>query len=425
MQLKVLLEKRAKLTSRLKALEAVAEKEQRNLTAEEATEFDAALAEIETEIDPALARLRKLADLDDTGPPKVPVGEDLDAQTEETPFDDPGEFLHAVVQFATTKGRVMDERLAPLGMNEAVGSDGGFLVQKDFLQLIVDRMYATGSLLSLFNRIPISGNGIKLPQLDETSRANGSRFGGVRAYWSSEAGAATASRPTIRKVEVELDKIIALTYSTAELLEDTAALAAIMEMAVPEEISFLLEDAIVNGTGAGQPLGILNSGALISVAKESGQSAATIVYENIVKMFARLPTRALARAVWLINQDVWPALQTMTVPVGTGGVPAYLPPGGLSATPLGTLMGRPILPVEYCATLGTVGDIVLMDPGAYLLGQKGGIKAASSMHVQFLTDEETFRWTYRVLGSPTWNKAVTPYKGTSTVSPFVALATRA
>ena len=125
-----------------------------------------------------------------------------------------------------------------------------------------------------------------------------------------------------------------------------------------------------------------------------------------------------------INQDIEPQLFGLELPVGTGGVPVYLPPGGLSATPFATLMGRPVVPIEFASTLGTVGDIMLVDLGQYIAIDKGGIEEASSMHVQFLTDQMAFRWIYRIDGQPGWSSALTPANGSATQSPFIALATR-
>jgi len=132
--------------------------------------------------------------------------------------------------------------------------------------------------------------------------------------------------------------------------------------------------------------------------------------------------------VWLINQDILPQLWQLTLGSGTAVTLLYAPPGqGTSAqnTPFGTLLGRPVLPVEYCATLGTVGDILLVDLSQYLMIDKGGISQAASMHVRFVNDEMTFRWIYRLDGQPAWNTAVTPFKGSNTQSPYLSLATRA
>ena len=190
-------------------------------------------------------------------------------------------------------------------------------------------------------------------------------------------------------------------------------------------MTFKLDDAIFNGTGKGQPLGIVNSSALISVAKETGQVADTVVWENIVKMWGRIAIGSRLKSAWYINSEVEAQLMTMTQIVGTGGVPVYLPAGGASASPYGALLGRPVIPVEQCPKLGDAGDIILADMSDYIGIDKGGLETDTSIHVQFLYDEQVFRFRYRFNGCPYTNSAVTTYKNaSSTISPYVTLGAR-
>jgi len=147
--------------------------------------------------------------------------------------------------------------------------------------------------------------------------------------------------------------------------------------------------------------------------------------EDIINMWARGWAKSRPNMVWFINQDVEPNLQRMSLETATpiGGMMTYIPPGGLSQAPYGTLLGRPVIPIEQCQTLGTSGDIILADFSEYLVIEKGGIQSASSIHVRFAYDESCFRFVYRVDGQPTWNAALTPFKGTNTLSPFVRLST--
>ena len=343
-----------------------------------------------------------------------------------------GEQLQAIAHAGMNKGAANDRRLiwgAATGAGEAVPSDGGFLVQQDFSMELLRLMHEMGSIVGRTRNIPISptSNGIKLPAVDESSRKDGSRWGGVLAYWANEADTVTAKKPKFREIDMRLKKLFGLGYATDELLADAAALQSVLTQAFTEELLFKTEDAIINGTGSGQPLGLLNSGAVISVAKESGQAADTVVTANVVNMFARLPIRSAKNAVWLINQDVWPQLWQLTLGTGAAVVLLYAPPGVSGPNvnaPFGTLLGRPVLPVEYCATLGDLGDFQLVDLSQYLMIDKGGMSQASSMHVRFVNDEMTFRFIYRVDGQPAWNKPVTPFKGTNTLSPFISLAAR-
>jgi len=346
------------------------------------------------------------------------------------PYASLGRFGQDVAAAARPGGQVAENllkiRAAATGANEGIPSEGGFLVQQDQSDALLKGMFDASVLASRCNRLPISpnSNGIKLPMIDETSRANGSRWGGVQTYWAAEAATVTGTKPKFRKAELELHKLFGLCYVTDEMLQDASALGVVLEQSFREELAFKLDDAIVRGSGAGMPLGILSSGCLVSVAIEAGQAAKTVVYENVVKMFSRMPARNRRNGFWFINQEIEPQLFTMSLAIGTGGSAVYVPGGGASAAPYASLLGRPVVPIEQCSALGDVGDILFADPSFYLLIDKNGIQTAASIHVQFLTDEMCFRWILRTDGQPMLASAITPYKGTGTLSPFVTLAER-
>jgi HK97 family phage major capsid protein len=346
-------------------------------------------------------------------------------------FSSFGEQLSHVMRAGRPGGSV-DPRLfnvrAASGLAESVPSDGGFLVQTDFSNELLTQAFTTGILASRCRRMTISGNSnsIKINGIDETSRAS-TRSGGIVGYWEDEAGQKTKSKPAFRQITLQLKKLIGLCYATDELLDDASALEGVIRSSFASEFGFLLDDAIINGLGTGQPLGILNAGCLVSVSKETGQKASTIVAENVINMYSRLFASSRGNAVWLINQNIEPQLFQMSLAIGTGGIPIYMPAGGLSGLPYGTLFGRPVLAIEQAASLGTVGDIIFADlAGGYILAEKGGVKSDVSIHMRFDYDESVFRFVMRVDGQPVRATALTPYKGaTSTQSHFVALATRA
>lgn len=356
----------------------------------------------------------------------TPGDDDGDKEDKDTPkFKSLGEQLMAVAQSETS--REFDPRLKATGLSEAIPSEGGYLVQQEFIDTLMEKVWQTGVVAAKCSKQAVGAgfNGIKMPRVDESARADGSRWGGVRAYWKAEGGTKTASKPTFGLISLELEKLIGLCYMTDELMQDATALEGYIGRWFPLEFGFKLDDAIINGDGSGKPLGILNSPCLIPVTAETGQASTTILTENIIKMWARMWAQSRKNAIWLINQDIEPQLFTMSLAVGTGGIPVYMPANGLADRPYGVLMGRPVMPIEHCATLGTVGDIILADPSQYILIEKGGIQAASSIHVQFTTDETAFRFVYRVNGQPLWASTLAPYKGAgNTQSPFIALATR-
>ena len=326
----------------------------------------------------------------------------------------------------------IDQRLqkSPLGIGETDPSGGGFAIQTDFAATILTRAYDLGEMLQRVFKLPISANanGIKIPGIDETSRATGSRWGGVQMYWLGEGDPATAQRPKFRLIELDLKKLMGVWYVTDELLQDSSALTSIANQAFSEETVFMLEDSMIHGSGSGLPLGILNSPALVTVAKDNGQAAKTVSWNNVLTMWSRMWIRSRKNAVWWINQDVEPQLYQLAQVVGTGGMPVFMPAGPLgsnaTSAPYATLLGRPVIPVEYCETLGTPGDIILGDFSQYVLADKNAMQQATSIHVQFLTDQTAFRLTYRVDGQPIWHNTLTPFKGSNARSPYVVLAQR-
>lgn len=426
MTMKKVLEMKAKREdARLKAMAVLnkAEAEDRFLTEDEQKEIDQYESEIRS-WDESIDRAEKLLAIEpEDRAAETPEVKPTPTKPEEKRFATFGEQLLAAYRAAMPGGHT-DERLstrAASGLNETTPSDGGFLVQQDFVTELLKRTYETGILASRAKKIPIStnANGLKINAVDEDSRANGSRWGGVQTFWESEADEHTGSKPKFRQLELSLKKLTGLCYATDELLQDAAALEAVIRQAFAEEFGFKIDDAILTGSGEGEPLGILNGGALVKVEKEKDQTAIVTV-ENLIKMWNRLWSKSRANAVWYINQEIEPYLYTLKL----GDKPVYIPAGGISEKPYGTIFGRPVVPLEQCSAAGEVGDIILADIGQYLLIDKGGIKAASSIHVRFLYDENVFRFIYRVDGKPIWNKPLSPYKGKATVSPFVALDKR-
>lgn len=355
----------------------------------------------------------------------VVMGADPLDKDPKTGFKTYGEFAKAVSNHFTEKGT--DARLKAAGLNETLGSEGGFLIPVEFRQELLQKATSGSQLFGRTRQIPMQTNSVSIPFVAETSRADGSRQGGLTGYWRGEGVQLTGSKPDFGKVTLTLDKLTILIYGTNELLEDSpmSMEPLLMDMAA-NEIAFKLDDGIMNGTGAGMPQGIMNCPALVTVSKEVGQLADTIQVENLVNMWSRLHPGSKGNAVWFINSDVTPQLYTMGIAVGMGGSPVYLPAGSLAGSPYGTLFGRPVVEIEQCDTLGDKGDIVLADVGQYLFGMKsGGIKTDMSIHLRFDYDESAFRYIFRGDGRSWWPSALTPKNSTNTLSPFVTLEARA
>ena len=305
------------------------------------------------------------------------------------------------------------------------GADGGYLVPPEFRAEIMALALEGAIVRPRATVIPMGSNTLSMPAIDSTSHAT-TVYGGVQAYWAGEAATLTASQPRFSQIKLEAWKLTALARITNELLRDSSlALAAFLQQRLPEAVRYFEDDAFIQGTGAGQPLGMLNAAnpSLVSVAKETGQAANTIVTENIDKVFSRMLPSSINRAVWLANPETYPQLASMTRAVGTGGSAVFV--SNMAGGPPNSLMGRPVIFTEKCAALGTAGDIAFVDPAYYLIGDRQQVEASVSEHVYFLTDESALRFIERVDGEPWLSAALTPRRGTATLSPFVTIATRA
>lgn len=310
--------------------------------------------------------------------------------------------------------------------NEGAGGDGGFAVPADYRTEIMRQVMSEQSLFGMCDSSPTASNVVNL-LADETTPWSTS---GVRVYTRTEAQQMTQSKPQLKEVQVRLHETYAFVPMTDELLDDAPMLSNHLTTKAGEAFQFRLTDWILNGTGVGQMLGILKSPCLVTQAAVGSQTADTIHADNIIAMWSRMPGSVRGQAVWIVNQDAEPQLMKLGLPVttatgtATGGMPLYMPPGGLSASPYATLLGRPVITTEAAAALGDVGDIILAYMPGYFAPFKGGIKSDVSMHLFFDQGVTAFRWTMRVGGQPWLSAPIARKNGSNTLSHFVTLAAR-
>lgn len=435
-RIRELLAKKAQHVAALRAINDLAAKESRELTAEEQTKFEADQAAIRS-IEAAIAREHAVIEAEaqtgvlEIAGSRVTGGEPGAARDPKRAFSSLGEFCMAV-RYASMGGRV-DERLligavAPTTYgNEASGQDGGFVVPPEFSDTIFTLSLTDDALLPLTDGTPIGGNSMVFPK-DETTPWG---TDGVRAYWQSEATAATQTKPKLGSSMLRLNKLMALVPLTDELLADASALEAYIAPLMARSVRWKTNEGILNGPGNGQPLGAFQGGAAIVQAKDSGQATLTLSTTNVANMIARLPPGSFNGAVWLATPDLLPSLFTLTL----GNYPIYLPIGvqvpGIQGAPLqqngavGTLMGRPLYPSQHVGAFTSQGDLSLVNLSWYrTITSKGGMQTATSMHLYFDADATAFRLTFRVDGQPKIANPIAQAKGSKTLSPFIQLQAR-
>lgn len=304
-------------------------------------------------------------------------------------------------------------------------ASGGFLVPEAFRAELLQLSLESSVVRPRARIVPMETSRVIYPYIDDTSHAS-NVFGGVQGFWTPESGQMTDVAATFGRLALEAWKLTAFANVPNELIADSAvSFEAFIRSTFPQALAYFADVAFLSGNGAGQPLGILTdgNGARVSVAKEGGQAADTIVWENIVKMYARMLPQSLGSAVWVVSPDVFPELATMALSVGTGGGPVWLNNG--VGGPPATILGRPVVISEKVENLGDQGDINFIDFGYYLVGDRQAMTVSSSEHFRFQNGETSFKFVERLDGRPWLQNALTPRNGGPTLSPFVTLDERA
>jgi HK97 family phage major capsid protein len=345
-----------------------------------------------------------------------------------------GDFAAAVIgaSSAARTGNRFDGRLNSLWSapqaaapgtyaGEGNGSDGGFLIPPGFSTSIFQLSLEEDSFLPLCDVVTIDSNSMSFPR-DETTPWG---TNGIRAYWQGEATSGRESKPVLGLDSLRLKKLIALTPVTDEMMADSSAMASYLPGKMSESIRWKANEAIVFGTGGAQPLGMLNSSAAVTQAKDVSQATGTLSATHVSKMMARLIPGSCLRALWLVNNDVLPSITTMTL----GNQPIYMAPGSpnspIGQAPYGMLLGRPLSVTQHAKAFSSEADVSLVDFKGYrVITKAGGIETATSMHLYFDADSMAFRTTFRMDGAPMASQPVTPANGSNTLSHFIKLQAR-
>jgi HK97 family phage major capsid protein len=407
-----------------------AEADGRDFTTEEAAEFATIEAEI-TKTEASIESEELMAERRRNMTGAVPAGSGAGGQNavhDENPeltggFKDIGEFAVAV-HGAVSAGRFggdMDQRLvaaAPGGTHAGGGENGeGFVLPPQYRDGVWELVNQFDEFGPLIDEEPTAKREVKI-NADETTPWG---TAGIQSHWRAEASKMDPSKLAGQERNVPLHQLYTLALATEELLEDAPRLNNRLGRKAAEAIAWRKNEAIVEGTGVGQPLGWSKSKALIVIGKEAGQAALSVDPKNIANMFSRLQRIPGDKPFWLISQTVLPQLMFLTI----GDKPIWMPPNGFKDAPGGYLLGLPIRFSEFAETLGGKGDIQLISPKGYYGARKAsGLKAATSIHLYFDYNIQAFRWIFQYGGQPHLSKPITPNKGDQTRSHFVALAPR-
>lgn len=318
-----------------------------------------------------------------------------------------------------------DDRLYR-SQNTRVPQEGGIIVPEKVAGRIFDLALENEIVRPRARIYPIQpgeGRTLGVPIWDGYDRSNGNITGTVKLAWVAEGGSISTTQAKFTSLKLDLKKAAALVPMSNEVMSDSPNFVTDMESAIAQAIAFGVDDVLLNGLGSATPEGALQGPSVVEVAKETGQGAATIVLENILKMQSRmLPSSLMSGAVWVAHPGCYPALSTLVLAVGTGGSVVRLLEG--NARTGFTLNGLPLIFTEKAQVIGQPGDLSLCDFNRYAILQRPGMRIDMSPHLGFQTDETYLRVVMRIDGKAVDPAATTPLRG-ETFGPFVTLAERA
>lgn len=348
-------------------------------------------------------------------------------------FKDWRDFLQNVI--TSNRRRQPDNRLVPL-IVDAAGADEqstisdpymGFLVPDVFMPDFLTVTPEQDPTIGRVRDVPMQSKTVEFPARTDKNHAT-SATGGITVGRRTETQAAASSRMQTETVKLEATSLDALVYVTDELLQDSPlSVLALIQQAVRDEFVVKRLQEKIRGTGAGEPEGILNSPALVSVTR-----SANALGGDLAEMRARCTN--YGNAIWICNHASYESiLRAVTFDEGDTPINVrflYSAGASIPGTNVNesldrpeTLMGRPIYWSEYASAPASAGDIILADWSQYLYGTRvGGPQFASSMHVRFVNHEQTLRFTERTDGRGWWRSPVTPQQATTvTRSPFITI----
>lgn len=354
--------------------------------------------------------------------PKMPARNVYARKMEEIGFTNLGDFAKEIWHKNTQPTRMGKVNEVMNAFSSYDPASGGYLIPESMDSEIHSLTLEESIVRSRATVVPMSTPQMLFPFVDWTTNV-GSTFGGWTVTRVGEGTAITASTAKFGRVKLDVTKQVAGAEVPNEMFSDVSALDGFIRRTLPQAKAFAEDKDFLVGTGVGEPLGVLASTntALITVSKETSQAASTVVIENILKMYARMLPSSKGRAVWVVNPTTMPQLQTLSIPVGTGGAPVMLV--NLANGPVPTMLGRPIVETEKVPALGSASDISFIDFTYYLIGDRPGSGLESSPHAQFMNDVTVLKLTDRNDGRPWMQSALTPVNG-DTLSAFVTLAAR-
>lgn len=297
-------------------------------------------------------------------------------------------------------------------LEEDSGTAGGYTVPEEYHNQMLKMGEMANSIVALTTSVPVGTDAGSYPALDQftapTAGVGDTAFAGkVKVTSHVESGTIDTNEPAFTEIKYRINDIGDLVYVSKNLQADSAQsieaiLTGLFRIAILGKREFFL----FRGTGAGEPLGILNSPAIAQVSPSTNN---LFSYIDATTMVSRVKSY-MAPARWFMHPSVFP--DTANWEIGTNGA------GVANIAGLG--YGTPLFS-EHLPQANNSGDVILADLKAYLFFDRQTMTVDYSEHAAFTTNRVVWRVNERLDGMPWLKGAITlaDPQGSYTVSPFV------
>lgn len=334
------------------------------------------------------------------------------SQAEEDKADGFAKFLMAVI-----KGdqQALDNMGGTKTLSETTGPAGAYLVPTP---LLPDFIQLGGENEIVYPRADVQQvNGpVALPGLSTAgSTAGRSNFyGGMYAEWTESGHQKADQEIEFTKIELHPWELSGYVPVYDQLLRRAVInLPNLLNGLFREATAFYRDESFLDGTGAGQPLGmIVSPGTFV----QTRQTAGTITYLDLVRMKGHLLPASWRNAHWIFSISCYEALITLQNPLGM-----YIWQESARDGEPSTILGLPYVFTEKTPILGSRGDVLLADERFYYIADEMKLSVAKSEHVLFLQNQTVFKFFLTVDGQEKLHAPIFLKDGVTQVSPFVVL----
>jgi HK97 family phage major capsid protein len=317
-------------------------------------------------------------------------------------FPSVGAYIRAATRGPSNEKEAAALRSVDLMTRTITGSTNGgeYLLPLTQVPEIFSTSNAQPGLFQYARRYQVPGRSLRIPYLlqDEgTTTLNRPMAGKIANVTIVGEGATKPSRePSFGQRILTMYKYAAITEFGDELLGDdfTGELPAEVTAAVGgQTINKINEDITIDGTGSSQPLGAFNTNntALLKVARNTASQFKAVDAFAMYERHTHGPN-----SVWMISRRVLAQLFAMQTTNNT--MVTWIP--NLRDKPTMTLLGLPVIVTDLLPTLGTEGDVALVNGDFYAMGLRQALTVESSIHYKFVNDITTYRFVARAGGIP-------------------------